>query len=147
MGKKIIFEGNRHLKTYDININQYYKELADLWNAYQEHFEAPTDGRTNYYKDYEAFFDKLLYLWDMIRQTQAEHSERIKILEQELNTAQEKLSKWTSQQTGRNTKLTEEDKQIILSLHLEGTPNRKIGEKFGLSEGAIRYNLKNIKDK
>lgn len=132
---KIIFGGNRKLKEFDKDITQYYKELAELWNGLEDCLNEPSDRRTKYYNAYHTFFDKLLYMWDMIRQTETANTERIKALQDELN-------KWTGQQTGRKKKLTETQINDIRAWKAEGHSNREIAKRLNVVEGTIRNNIK-----
>lgn len=128
---KISWGNNRELNKYDYDIKQYYKNLAESWNKLSDHINKPTDRRTNEYRDYTDFFDNLLYMWDMIVQNEQEKNEHIQNLKQELN-------KWTEQQKGRKSKLTDQKKTNIMEWKKEGISNSEIARRIGMSEGTVR---------
>ena len=135
MGRKITWESNRELNKYDYDIIQYYKNLVERWNILSPYIKEPTDGRTNEYKAYDGFYNELIYMWDMIIQTQQQYETQIKNLEAE-------LSKWTDQQKGRKPILTDEQKQQIINWKDASISNREIAKRLRISEGTIRNFLK-----
>jgi len=135
LGRKITWESNRELNKYDYDIIQYYKNLVERWNILSPYIKEPTDGRTNEYKAYDGFYNELIYMWDMIIQTQQQYETQIKNLEAE-------LSKWTDQQKGRKPILTDEQKQQIINWKDASISNREIAKRLRISEGTIRNFLK-----
>lgn len=138
---EITFNGKRNLKKFDDDedITQYYKDLAALWNEFDSYQKMPIEKRgTGYRSAYDNFFYKLLYLWDLIVQTEHERLEEIQKLKNELN-------RWTANQNGRKPTLTEEQKEDIRADKRLGESNRALARTYIVSEGTIRNVLKEKK--
>jgi hypothetical protein len=136
MGKYAIGWGaRRELKKFGFNIRRYYEHMIDRWNEMVKLRTWSEDERTRESKAVYRMMDSMIHLHDMIAQTEREHEERIKDIEN-------KLKVWTSQQTGRKPKLTEEQKEQVRQMKARGESNRTIGRQFGVTEGTIRKILK-----
>lgn len=142
---KITWDGNnRELKKSEIDIIQYYKNLTENWNKLSDYIKEPTDRRTKHYKIYSEFFHELLYMWDMIKQTQEQYETLIYEKNEQIQLLERKLDKWTDQQQGRKPKLTSDQKDQVLKWKKMELSNREIAENLGVSEGTIRNFLKSF---
>lgn len=139
---KITWGSKRDLKKYDISIEQYYKNLGDHWNDLSDFISDPTDRRTKYYRAYHQFFMELVYMSDMIIQNQKQHEALINKKNEQIQALERELEKWTEQQHGRKSKLTEHEKEHIKNWKKSGASNREIANKIGVSEGTIRNVLR-----
>jgi transcriptional regulator with XRE-family HTH domain len=106
--------------------------MIERWNEMIDmHDRLPYDGRTKEYKVWERLSQSMVYMHDMIVQTEQGYKECIEALEAE-------LKKWKSQQTGRKTKITKEKRNEICQARADGLSLRAVAHKFGVSEATVR---------
>lgn len=139
---QIDWTSNRELKKFDCNIDKYFKDLTELWNVFFTHIKINQDRRTNEYKSYNNFFYKLLYMWDMIKQTEKQYQELLKTKDSEIIRLQKELDKWTKNQHGKKSILTKEKKDKIVECKKMSMSNREIAKRINVSEGTVRNFLK-----
>lgn len=123
---EITWGEHRKLEQTDEDIRQYYRAMIDDWNAL-----VKRRGWTNWNSELVQMQKKLVYMHDKIEQTERAHAEELRRLEFE-------LSKWTSQQKGRRSKITQAQRDEINQLRADGQSLRKIAKAQGLSEKTIR---------
>lgn len=79
-------------------------------------------------------------LREQIKQLKIEKQEQLLLI----NKLTEQLQKWTSQQAGRKTLLTDEQQQQIKKWKAENISNRVIAKRLKVSEGTIRNEIKRM---
>jgi len=148
--KKITFDSDRGLQTFERDIIDFYKDLVNSWNTYSNFIEnEPTDGRTNEYKNYyhalDNFIDIFVHLYDKIIQTKNEYEGQLRARDKQIKELEAKLRVWTDQQKGRKPVLTEAKKAQVLEWSQAGISGRKIAKRLGVSATTIWNFLKEHK--
>jgi Mor family transcriptional regulator len=122
----------REMRRYERGIHEYYKEMVNTWNEMiKSGIEIPCDRRKKEYKAMVKMVESITYMHDVIEQTEQEYRRQNRELIYQ-------LSKWTSQQKGRKTKITEIQREEIKQARANGESYRSIARKHKVSERTIR---------
>jgi hypothetical protein len=128
---KIVREKRPWVVTVE-TLMEKYMSVVEMWNRFVDSRKGwPVDGRTKEYKAMNEIMWGIIYLQDKIVQVEREKDEEIRRLKFE-------LSKWTSQQTGRRSKLTSKQRGEMKQARADGESCRSIARRYGVSEKTIR---------
>jgi hypothetical protein len=129
---KIIWGDKRESRRFGFSLNEYYKVMVERWNTFiDSRGDWEMDKRTN--KAMRHLAESVLYLEDMIIQTEAAHRAEVDALKKE-------LAKWTENR-GRKPSLSAEERKQIDQRRADGESCRKLARDFGVSERTIRRAL------
>lgn len=131
---KIIWGDKRESRRFGFGLNEYYKVMVERWNTFiDSRSDWETDKRTSKYKAMRHLAESVLYLEDMIIQTEAAHRAEVDALKKE-------LAKWTENR-GRKPSISAEERKQINQRRADGESCRKLASDFGVSERTIRRAL------
>lgn len=135
-----IFYNNKNLQPPFPNFNNLERRINYNRSSYLNSNE--TDKLINLFDEAQnEIIDKLNYLCRVIENQIIiinQLHKKIQIMEIEYKN----YDKWLMQQKGRKQILTEEQKRKIIELKKMNVSNRKIANKFNVSEGTVRNLLK-----
>jgi response regulator of citrate/malate metabolism len=119
--------------------------MTNCWNRLADYVDSP-DGRTVKGKVYNRFFDKLLYMWDRIKQEEQDNEFQINALKHEIQALQARLNVFEGLQCRgkRTARKTHESIPRIIELKKMKMSNLKIARELNMSEGTIRRILKKV---